>query len=76
VGQATFSTGLRPWGSTVLQHLKNGIASVPNTVAMDGFFQKQLSPPHDVAAVLQEKPWLFLEAPFWKKAVVAFSKYN
>ena len=72
VGHATFSTGLRPWGFTVLQHLKNDIASVPNTVAVDGFFQKQLSPPHDVAAVPQEKPWFFLEAPFWKKAVDGF----
>ena len=39
---------------------------------MDGFFQIQLSPPLDAAAVPEEKPWLFSVAPFWKKAMDGF----
>ena len=43
-----------------------------NTIAMKGFFQIQLAPPQDAAAVPQEKPWLFPGAPFWKKAMEGF----
>ena len=43
-----------------------------NTIAMEGFFQIQLAPPQDAAAVPLEKPWLFLGAPFWKKAMEGF----
>ena len=46
--------------------------AVSNTIAMKGFFQIQLAPPQDAAAVPLEKPWLFLGAPFWKKAMEGF----